>query len=500
MMEERAKVGSLALLHNMKKLAVAALALLLISCSPSEKDSSIDIALMQEPPTLDVQVNSSISGKMIAVGNIFEKLVNLDEDGDIACSLASSYSLSEDGRSLEFTLRDDVVFHDGSALDAEDAAASLNRWLRVYPAARDAAGSGTFSADGSKVRIESDSSLLMLLMMMASSPQCAAIMPSETLSEDNDYSLSEYIGTGPYRISEWYPGDYIELERFGDYHERDASGSAVLRYIFVPDGTTRRLGLESGLYDAIDCVLSDDIPRLMENEGIKLIEGDESGSIALVLNKREGIFSDLDNRRSLSLMIDRNELMAACYGDYGYSVDSSYMENGLWHVDPSLDPYGRKEEGIALPEGERIRILSSNTSNLDKIAIALSSELEKAGVESEVIVLDWASFIERRKDPSSWDIFISAYSRTALPQLKSYLSESNPGWLDDDQALALLEALNDVRSVEDAVRQWNDAQLYLWEIVPAIVPGHYTTVYGIRSDLEGVELAEGFYFQSASLS
>ena len=239
---------------------------------------------------------------------------------------------------------------------------------------------------------------------------------------------------------------------------------------------------------------------LMENEGIRLIEGDESGSIALVLNKREGIFSDLDNRRSLSLMIDRNELMAACYGDYGYSVDSSYMEKGLWHVDPSLDPYGRKEEGIVLPEGERIRILSSNTSNLDKIAIALSSELEKAGVENEIIVLDWASFIERRKDPSSWDIFISAYSRTALPQLKSYLSESNPGWLDDDQALALLEDLNDARSVEDAVRQWKDAQLYLWEIVPAIVPGHYTTVYGIRSDLEGVELAEGFYFQSASLS
>ena len=60
--------------------------------------------------------------------------------------------------------------------------------------------------------------------------------------------------------------------------------------------------------------------------------------------------------------------------------------------------------------------------------------------------------------------------------------------------------MNDARSVEDAVRLWNDAQLYLWEIVPAIVPGHYTTVYGLRSDLEGVELAEGFYFQSASLS
>ena len=382
---------------------------LLVSCSSAQEDVAIDIALMQEPPTLDVQVNSSISGKMIAVGNIFEKLVNLDGNGDIACSLASSYSLSEDGRSLEFTLRDDVVFHDGSALDAKDAAASLNRWLRVYPAARDAAGGETFSADGSKVRIESDSSLLMLLMMMASSPQCAAIMPSETLSEDNDYSLSEYIGTGPYRISEWYPGDYIELERFGDYHERDASGPSVLRYIFVPDGTTRRLGLESGLYDAIDCVLSDDIPRLMENEGIKLIEGDESGSIALVLNKSEGIFSDLDNRRSLSLMIDRTgtshetapDTSAARISAFPDSVVISINEDGqsgLASVDAVF--YGPRMSREM--RGTSSYLISSRFWDEFRIAaeIRISTMLRRSGIPYSSVRLrrsDLADFPDMRK-------------------------------------------------------------------------------------------------------
>ena len=469
---------------------------LLFSCSIAEEQPSLDIALMQEPPTLDVQVNSSISGKMIAVGNIFEKLISLDSDGKIECELASSFSLLDEGHLLCFTIMDGILFHDGTELEASDVAASLNRWLDVYAAADEVAGGCRFTYSGNSVSIKSDSSLLMLLIMMASAPQSAVIMPEESFRED-DYLVSDYIGTGPYMIDAWYPGDYIELKRFPGYkrHGSDkTSGPEILRYIFVPDGTTRRLGLESGLYDAIDCVLSDDIPRLSADDGIELLEGDESGTIALVLNKREGVFSDVEARRALSLMIDRNELMY-----------SSYMEKeSTWYVDPASDPYGIKDRtrGAELLSGGcdgPIRILSSNTSNLDKIAIALSSELEEAGFDTEVIVLDWASFIEKRKDASSWDIFISAYTKTALPQLKAYLSPSLPGWLDDGSA-TMLDAISSAETIEEAESLWNDAQLHLWTIVPAIIPGHYSTVYGIRSDLEGVILGEGFYFWSSSLS
>ncbi len=479
----------------------------LFSCSSENDDSALDIALAQEPPTLDVQVNSSISGKMIAVGNIFEKPVDIDEDGEIVCRLASSYSLSDDGRHLVFEARQGVLFHDGSEMDADDMASSLNRWLDVYAAADEAAGGNRFSVDGNTVYIDSDDSLLMLLMMIASAPQSAVIMPKEVFESD-DYLISEYIGTGPYLISQWYPGDYIEIARFENYEPYGydkSSGPDTLRYFFVPDGTTRRMGLESGQYDAVDCILSDDIPALSENDDIKLLQGDESGTIALVLNKRSGIFTDVEMRRALSLLIDRNELMSACYGDYGYSIDSAYMEKeSPWYVSPEDDPYSIRDEQkgkeiLSSYEGP-IRILSSNTSNLDKIAIALSSELEKHGIKTEVIVLDWASFIEKRRDASSWDVFISAYTKTALAQMKSYLSDANPGWLEDEKALLMLDALNKAESLEEAYGLWNETQRYLWDIVPAIVPGHYSTVYGIRSDLEGVILREGFYFWSSSLS
>ena len=498
-------------------LIILILAIILSACSPDTADGTIDVALAQEPPTLDIQVNSSISGRMIALGNVYEKPVVLDGEGRIRCELASSFELSEDGRHLAFLMRDDVLFHDGSRMDGSDAAASLNRWMDRYATASDSAMGNRFRSEGNKVWMDSERPLMMLLMMIASAPQSAVIMP-ERLAVSSDYLLHEHIGTGPYLIEEWLPGEAVELRRFDGYSPYAAESSGVwgdksngpesIRYLFVPDGTTRRLGLESGLYDAIDCVLSDDIPRLSSDPSITLLGGEENGSIAIVFNKREGVFTSLGMRKAAASAMDREMLMKACYGDYGYSLHSDYMEDGsIWSVDSSLDPYGSfslddaddllEDEGY---DGSTVRILSSNTSNIDKIAVALSYCLTEAGIRNEVTVVDWASFIEMRSDTSSWDIFISAYSRTSLPQLKSYLSSTNPGWLNDEKALGMLADIDEAVTLEEASSLWTEAQLYLWSIIPVIVPGHYSTVYAVSSDLDGVILGEGFYFWASSFS
>ena len=122
--------------------------LILFPACRAEEDFSVNIALSQEPPVLDVMLNSSISGKMIAVGNIYEKLLVLDEEGRIKPELASSWTLSEDGKSLSFTIREGVPFHNGDVLEAEDVAASMNRWLDSTPSARSVTGGSYFTETG----------------------------------------------------------------------------------------------------------------------------------------------------------------------------------------------------------------------------------------------------------------------------------------------------------------------------------------------------------------
>ena len=246
-----------------------------------------------------------------------------------------------------------------------------------------------------------------------------------------------------------------------------------------------------------------DIPALAGNDGIQLLQGGDSGSIAVLFNKKDGIAADADFRRAVSLLADRNTLMAACYGSYGYNLSTSYMETDQeeWKAAGS-DPFGHEDDALGAEylaasgySGSTVRILSSNLSGLDRIALALSSELGQAGIDTEVTVLDWASFLERRKDPSAWDLSVSAFSRVTLPQLKSYLSPSFPGWTETD----LLERLGEAGSLEEAEEAWRAIQPLLWEEVPAMILGHYSTVYAADSDIQGIITGEGIYFWDASL-
>ena len=97
-------------------------------------------------------------------------------------------------------------------------------------------------------------------------------------------------------------------------------------FSIVPDSTTRRLGLERGDYDFINDVMSYDIPDLEKNEDIRLLGGEESGSIALVFNKRSMLGSSPSFRRAVAYALDYDGVMKACYGTSGYSIHSDYME------------------------------------------------------------------------------------------------------------------------------------------------------------------------------
>ena len=79
--------------------------LLLCSCEAKNDISYINVAVSQEPVTTDVMVNTSLTGRLILVGSVYERLVVLDGEGNIKPGLASSFTLSDDGRTLSFEIR-----------------------------------------------------------------------------------------------------------------------------------------------------------------------------------------------------------------------------------------------------------------------------------------------------------------------------------------------------------------------------------------------------------
>lgn len=496
-----------------KVLVLLFVIILLISCSG--EDNAINVALSSEPVTLDIMINSSLSGKLIASGSIYEKLLVLDGEGNIREELCSSYYLSSDNKTLTFILRLGVYFHDGTIMKAEDVASSMNRWIELYSKAKEIVGDALFSVkDDYTVEIKSASSLVFLPLLIASSPQEAIIMPCSVMGDD--LTLTSIIGTGPYTLKEWNKNEKIVLERFDLYKEysEESNGrwgkkeakTAVINYYFVSDSVTRVLALENGQYDFINDLMYHDRERIINNEKLEIVEERETGSIALVFNKKNGLMTEKRMREAASLSFNNLQLMQACYGKGGFSLHSDYMEEWqkAW-ITGEENPYYEEDKERAREivdtyySGETITILTSNLSSLDKIALKAKEDLEMVGFNVEVVVKDWASMLETRKDDKAWDIYVSAFTSVPLPWQKNYLIPSFPGWIEEDSAsYSLLCSLSSSQTIEEAKDVWKEVEKELFDYIPSYIPGHYTTSYAKSKRLSGVIIEDGFFFWNAS--
>src|SRR5262249_5345318 len=178
------------------------------------------LAIDQDPDTLDPAGQTNPIASSI-VEHLAETLVRLQPDGSIAAGLARKFSQSTDGKTFTFELRPDVEFHDGSLLDAEAAALSLNRFLdpRLRVSMRAPFDTNLVASiapvDPLTLRISlKDRSRLFLQKLAAT--ELAIVSPAHARGFPDSFN-EEPIGSGPYRFKERRKGESVVLERFDRY-------------------------------------------------------------------------------------------------------------------------------------------------------------------------------------------------------------------------------------------------------------------------------------------
>lgn len=482
----------------------------------------LNIAVAQQAPSLDLHKNSTLIARQMCSGTVWEKLVTLDANSEPVPELCESYDISEDARTFTFYLRKGVRFHDGSEMTADDVVASMNRWTAGFSSAGSLVGGAQFEkVDDYTVKIECPAPALMLPSVIAGAAQPAAITTAEACAKETDVGyLVDYIGTGPYRFAEWAQDQYVRFERFEDYvpygdPEQPMDGWAgykkayvkTLVYHIVPEEMTRTAGLETGQYDVVFGVSDDNVPRIDANPDLET-HREQAGTIAWVFNKKEGIASNPYFRTAVNTAIDCEEALIATYGG-AYELGSCYMDSGqpFWYTDVGEDRYNLKdpekakailaENGYA---GEPFRILVATLNGMDRMAIVLQSQLEKIGVPVELIIVDWATLTEYRKDPAGFDMYMTTFAGVPVPALKLYFGPAYPGWSEDETLAIQFAKLNEATTMEAAKEAWVELQDYAWDYLPLINGGHYITTYAWSAKLEDANTFSGCYFWNATIA
>ena len=296
---------------------------------------SIGIGLHQDPPNLDPILSQAFSDRSVTY-QIFDRLVDIDENLAIVPMLATSWTVSDDGTSYTLQIREGVTFHDGTPLDAEAVEYTLDRNLtREGSARRDELSSvaGVTVTGPYEVRIDLHAPNAAILAVLSGNAG-AIVSPTAAEAAGMDFGNAP-VGSGPFVYDGRERQNHVTLRANPDYWG-GAPDIEELVFRPFPDGDVRVANLLSGGVDVIVPIEPKDIASTQEASGYDVVAYDSLGWRALVMNLTRPPFDDERIRRAVAHSIDRQALATVVYEDAVIPLIGPFPE-GTPGYDPELE-------------------------------------------------------------------------------------------------------------------------------------------------------------------
>src|SRR4051794_9505571 len=298
----------------MRRAATIAAAAVLAALGAGASAQTLRIGLGEDPDMLDPTLARTFVGRIVFAG-LCDKLFDISPDLKIVPQLASSYSWSDDKKSLEIKLRPNVLFHDGEKLDAEAVKFNIERHLKMPGSVRKAeiaAVQEVEIVDPATVRLNLSSTFAPLLAQLTD--RAGMMVSPKAAQAAGDKFAQSPVCAGPYKFAERVAQDRIVLERFDKYWNKDHYKFEKVVYQPIPDAAVRLANLQSGGLDFIERVAPTDYTKLKQGGQLKTAEITELGYQSINVNVGNGVKGQgplakhPQLREALDLAIDRAAL------------------------------------------------------------------------------------------------------------------------------------------------------------------------------------------------
>ena len=393
-----------------KRLALLAAACLCMAVSmPSfaADKSDIVVAVDADVDTLH-PTDFSTTVELGVLNQIYDTLLYYSPDGtkDPEPRIAESYEISDDGLDYTFHLRDDVTFHDGTPVTADDVVFSIELYkASEYQGSQISMLSSVEATDEHTVVCHLDAPYSPFLQGI-----CSPMIASKAYYESSeDDFVNNPIGTGPYKFVSRAKGSNIKLEANEDYY-RGAPEIKEVTFEVIPDSSTKAIALQTGEVNFAE-IDSATKPQLEANPAITIAEVPTSAFSYIAMNTEKEPFNDVKVRQAINYAIDRDNLVAVCYDGeaevnsnicakerFGYSDDQFQ-----YTYDPEKAKELLAEAGIETPYDLGEILVAEKYSNL---ATVIQNDLKAVGLDVTISVKEFNSYIS--------DLQNGSYGITAL--------------------------------------------------------------------------------------
>ncbi len=419
-------------------IVLTTLTVALSGCSgdKAEEDSSkITVGIPQDIDSLDPHIAEG-AGTREVLFNVFEGLVKPYENGNLNPAVASEYTISDNGLTYTFTLRDGIKFHNGNPVTVEDIKYSIDR---CAGAGEDEALVSAFSnvestniIDDTHVEIklkEADTDFLSYLT--------AAIIPNNSA----DTIETNPIGTGPYMYVSRSPQENIILKKFDDYWDEDNAANIVnVTFKIESNNDAVVMDLEGGSIDMFARLTSTQCDQL--SDSFEIYEGEMNLVQALYLNNAVKPFDDVRVRQALCYAIDPQSIMDFVSDGKGVELGSSmypsfkkyYMEELNDTYNQDIDKAKELLSEAGYPDGFEftITVPSNYTQHVDTAQV-IAEELKEIGVTANISQVEWNSWLSdvyTNRDFESTVIGVDASTLNAPALLSRFVSTDEKNFIN----------------------------------------------------------------------
>jgi peptide/nickel transport system substrate-binding protein len=461
------------------------------SAAKTSYGGSITFALENDVSDLDPMLSGLFVDRNIHYA-IYDSLVRFDTKGNIIPWLAEKWTYSDDGKSVTFSLRKDVTFHDGTKLDAELVKWNIDRYKTEKTSRRtaDLALVDKVSVvDPSTVKFDLKSPFSPLLANLVDR---AGMIVSRKVVESAgaDFTLKPFkAGSGPFILTEAVKNDHYTLEKNPSWWGKDKDGGKLpyLDKITVKpilDADVRLTNLRTGNAQVINNVTGKDVPSVKSDPALNYKDVAAFNWNSLIPNEAPGfVFNERRYVKAVSMALDRVELLekgpAQGVGVAGWGPISPahFAFDPNFKPWPKADPDGSKKLVAEVGKGPlkfELLVSSGEPATL-QLAQLIQAELAKADITADIktqlfndivklqqdkkhlgmTLIGWSGRLD--PDGNTYDFVVtgspnndSSYSNAKVDELmKQQRVESDPA-----KRATLLKQAQQIYVVDDPARVW----------------------------------------------
>ena len=410
----------------MTRLAVAALAAILVAAAPGAGAKTLVFCSEGDPSSLNPQFATTTT-TMNAGRPIFNNLVDLEPGSlKVVPSLAESWSVSDNGLDYVFRLRAGVPFHGNDIfrptrpMNADDVVFSLERqWRPDHPFhATPSARYDYFQDLGMPdllervekrddrtvlIRIKRPDATFLSSLGMPFNAVLSAEYAAQLTREDRKELIDERpIGTGPFMFVGYQKDVAVRYRAFGDYWA-GRQPIDTLVFSITPNPAVRLTKLRSGECHVAAYPNPAETDRIVRDPGLRLLVQEGLNIGYLALNATKPPFTDVRVRRAVNMAVDKSAIVEAVYGRAGV-VAKNPVPPILWSYNDDVRDYpfdpgaaGRLLAEAGYPTGFETELWYMPVSrpynpNGRRIAELIAADLAKLGIRLKLVTDDWNAY------------------------------------------------------------------------------------------------------------